>query len=119
MLSKFCPESWALWVVVSAVLHNPMIDCCNAQLQIPMRDILLSFEHKINRSDCIHNKNGTLCFMKLCPEKLLVFTLNVYPYMSKGVSHLNLLDELINSFGVLFLVFFFFIQISSEHQRRT
>ena len=23
-----------------------MIDCCNAQLQIPKRDILLSFEHK-------------------------------------------------------------------------
>ena len=23
-----------------------MVDCCNAQLQIPKRDILLSFEHK-------------------------------------------------------------------------
>ena len=56
MLSKFCPESWA---VVSAVLHNPMIDFCNAQLQIPKWDILLSFEHKIDRSYCIYNKNGT------------------------------------------------------------
>ena len=38
---------------------QPMIDCCTAQLQIPKRDILLSFEHKIERSHCIHNKNGT------------------------------------------------------------
>ena len=50
MLSKFCPESWALWAVVSAVLHTPMIDCCNAHLQIPKWDILLSFEHKRDRS---------------------------------------------------------------------
>ena len=34
-------------------------DCCNAQLQIPKRDILLSFEHKRDRSYCIHNKNGS------------------------------------------------------------
>ena len=54
MISKFGPESWALWAIVSA-----MIDCCNVQLQIPKRDILLSFEHKRDRSYCIHNKNGT------------------------------------------------------------
>ena len=59
MLSKFCPELWALWEVVSAALHISMIDCCNAQLQIPKRDILLSFKHKIDRSSCIHNKNVT------------------------------------------------------------
>ena len=41
-----------------AFLHTPMIDCCNAQLQIPERDILSSFEHKRDRSYCIHNKNG-------------------------------------------------------------
>ena len=40
-------------------LHTPMIDCCNAPLQLPKRDILLSFEHKRDRSYCIHNKNGT------------------------------------------------------------
>ena len=40
-------------------LHTLMIDCCNAQLQIPKRDILLSFEHKRDRSNCIHSKNGT------------------------------------------------------------
>ena len=122
MLSKFCPESWALWAVVSAVLHNPMIDCCNAQLQMPRRDILLSFEHEIDRSYCIHNKNGTymyIMFHETVSRKLLVFTLYVYPYMLKRVSHLNLLDELITTLGVLFLVFFFFIQISNEQQRRT
>ena len=46
MLSKFGPESWALWAVVLGFLHCPMTDCCNALLQIPKRDILLSFEHK-------------------------------------------------------------------------
>ena len=59
MLSKFDPESWALWAVVSAFFTPRMFDCCNAQLQIPKRDILLSFEHKRDRSYCIHNKNGT------------------------------------------------------------
>ena len=46
--------------------------------------------------------------MKLCPENY-----SCSHFMSKGVSHLNLLDELITNFGVLFLVFFFFILISS------
>ena len=54
MLSKFGPESWALWAVVSAI-----IDCCNAQIQIPKRDILLSFENKRDRSYCIHSKKST------------------------------------------------------------
>ena len=31
---------------------NPMIDCSNTQLQIPKRNILLSFEHKRDRSYC-------------------------------------------------------------------
>ena len=57
MLSQFGPESWALWAVVSAIIH-----CCNAQLQIPKRDILLSFEHKRDRPYCIQNKNGT-CYV--------------------------------------------------------
>ena len=52
-------------------------------------------------------------FHETVSRKLLVFTHYVYPYMSKGVSHLYLLDKLITNFGVLFLVFFFFIQISS------
>ena len=65
-----------------------MIDCCIAQLQIPKRDILLSFEHKRDISYCIH---------ELASRKLSVYTLyvNPYMYMSNGVSHFNLLDELI------------------------
>ena len=88
-----------------------MIDCCNAQLQIPKRDILLSFEHKRDRSYYIHNKNGTCNVSWNC---FPVFTLYVYPYMSNGVSYINLLDELITTFRVLLFVFFFFIQIFSE-----
>ena len=68
-----------------------MIDCCNAQLQIPKRDILLSFEHKRDRSYCIHNKNGTCNVSLNCIPKIA----RVNPYMSNRVSHFNLLDELI------------------------
>ena len=92
MLSKFGPESCALWKVVSA-LHTPVIDCCNAQLQIPKRDKQLSFEHKRDRSHCIHNKMGHVMLHKIACRKLLVFTLYVNPYMSNGVSNFNLLDE--------------------------
>ena len=53
-----------------------------------------------------------------CKIKILVFTLYVNPSISNGVSHFNLLVELITTFGELFLVLFF-IQISSEQQRRT
>ena len=71
---------------------SDMIDCCNAQLQIPKRDILLSFEHKRDRSYCIHNKMVHVMFHETASRKLLVFTLYVNPYMSNRVSHL---DELI------------------------
>ena len=76
-------------------LHAPMIDCSNAQLQIPKRDILLSFEHKRDRSYCIHNKMVHVMFHETASRKLLVFTLYVKPHLSNGVSHFNLLDELI------------------------
>ena len=94
-------------------------DCCNAQLQIPKRDLLLSFEHKRDRSYCVHNKNGTLCFMKLCPEYYSFSYFTFTHTCRREFPHLNLLYELVTTFGVLFLVFFFFIQISSEQQRRT
>ena len=72
-------------------------------------------------------------FHETVSRKYLIFTLYVYPYMSNGVSHFNLLDELITTFGfVCFFCFFFwgggggggvgmllFIHISREHQRRT
>ena len=100
---------------VSVFLHTPMIDCCNAQLQIPKRDILLSFEHKIDRSFCIHNKMDHVMFHETVPQKLLVFTLYGYPYMSNAVSHFNLLDEFITTFGMLFWCCFF----NSKFQRTT
>ena len=49
MLSKFGPESGGIMGGCPSFLHTPMIDCCNAQLQIPKRDILLSLEHKRDR----------------------------------------------------------------------
>ena len=79
---------------LSRLSSHPMIDCCNAQLQTPKRDMLLSFEHKRDRTYCIHNKKGT-CNVETTSRKLLVFTLYVNPYMLNGVSHFNLLDELI------------------------
>ena len=91
-----------------------MIDCCNAQLQIPKTDKLLLFEHKRDRSYCIIIKMVHVMFHETAFRALLVYTLHVYPYMMNGVPHLNLLDELITTFGGLFLVFFFFIQIFSE-----
>ena len=81
MLSKFGSESWALWAVGSAFLHISMIDSCNALLQIPTRDILLSFEHKRDRPYCILH----VMFHETVSRKLLVFTRYVYPYMSNGV----------------------------------
>ena len=85
MLSKFGPESWCL-----DFLHTPMIDWCNAQLQIPKRDILLSFEHKRDISYCIHNKNGTCKVSLNCVSKITRFhTLRMeFP-------HFYLLDVLI------------------------
>ena len=78
-------------------LHTPMIDCCNAQLQIPKRGILLhvSFEHKRDKSHWFITKIVHVMFYETASEKLLVFTLYVNPYMSNGVSNFNLLDELI------------------------
>ena len=53
-------------------------------------------------------------FHETVSRKLLVFTLYVYPYMSNGVSHFNLLDFCGGVFGVVV-----FIQLSSEQQRRS
>ena len=58
-------------------------------------------------------------FHETASRKLCVFTLYVYPKMLNEVSYFHLLDELIATFGGLFLVFFFFIQIFSKQQRRT
>ena len=54
-------------------------------------------------------------FHETVSRKLLIFTLYVYSYMSNGVSHFNILDELITTFGVLFLVFFFLFKFSANN----
>ena len=71
-----------------------MIDCCNAQLQIRERDILLSFEHKEIDYIVFITKMVHVMFHETASRKLLVFTLYVNPYMSNGVSHFKFLDEL-------------------------
>ena len=75
-------------------LHTPMIDCCNAQLQIPKRDTLLSFEQKKEIDHIVFITNWYMLH-ETASRKILVFTLKVNPHMSIGVSHFNLLDELI------------------------
>ena len=93
-----------------------VVDGCYAQLQIPKMDILLSLDIKeIDHIVFIKKCYVHVMFHETASRKLLFFTLYVYPYMSNGVSHFNLLDELITTF-VFF--FFFFIQIFSEQQWR-
>ena len=72
-----------------------MIDCCNAQLQIPKSGILLSFEHKEIYHIVFITKMVHVMFHETASRILLVFTLDVNSYMSNGVSHFNLLKELI------------------------
>ena len=72
-----------------------MIDCCNAQLQIPKRDNnyhlnIKEIDHIVFITKMVH-----VMFHETASRKLLVFTLYVNPYMSNRVSHFNLLDELI------------------------
>ena len=74
-----------------------MIDCCNAQLQIPKKDIGYYYHLNIKEIDHIVfiTKMVHVMFHETASRKLLVFTLYVNPYMSNRVSHFNLLDELI------------------------
>ena len=58
-------------------------------------------------------------FNETVSQKLLIFTLYVYPYMSNGVSHFNLLEELIATFGMLFLVLFFLFKILANNSGKT
>ena len=55
-------------------------------------------------------------FQETVSQKLLVFTLYVYLYMSNGVYHFNLLDKLKTTFGVLFLVLFLFKFIANNSE---
>ena len=64
---------------------HPMIDCCNALLQIPKRDILLSLNIKEIDHIVFITKKVHVMFHETVSRKLLVFTLYVYPYMPNGV----------------------------------
>ena len=108
MLSKFSPESWTLWAVVSAVFHIVVM--------LNYRSLRGTHYYHLDIKEIDH-----IVFIAKMVRNVSLncvpCTLYVYPCMSKGVSHLNLLDELITTFGVFFM-FFFFIQISSEQQLR-
>ena len=60
-----------------------------------------------------------LMFHETVSRKLLVFTLYIYPYMSNGVSHFNLLDQLITTFVVLFLVLLFLFNFLANNSGET
>ena len=71
MLSKFGPESWALWAVVSAI-----IDCCNLKYRslrgtyfyhLKIKEI----DHIVFKTKMVH-----VMFHETASRKLLVFTLN-------------------------------------------
>ena len=98
--------------------------CLGYSLNVIMlnyRSLRGTYYYHLNIKEMDHivfNKKRYVMLHETVSQKLLVFTLYVNPYMSKGVSHLTLLDEPITTFVVLFLVFSLFIQISSEQQRR-
>ena len=67
-----------------------MIDCCNAQLQIPKGP----FEHKREDHIVFITKMVHVMFHETAAPKITRFS-HFNPYMSNGVSQFNLLDELI------------------------
>ena len=71
------------------------------------RDILLSLNIKEIDHIVFITKMVHVLFHETVSRNLLVLTLYVYPNMSNGVSHFNLLDKLINTFGVVFWCLFF------------
>ena len=94
MLSKFGPESWALWAVVSAFFTPRWL----IAVMLNYRSLRGTYHYHLNIKEIDHivfiTKMIHLMFYETSSRKLLVFTLYVNPYMSNGVSHFNLLDEL-------------------------
>ena len=95
MLSKFGPESWPLWGVASALFtprwliavmlyYRSLRGTCFYHLNIKGIDHIVFITKKVH-----------VMFHETASRKLLVVTLYVNPYMSNGVSHFNLSDELI------------------------
>ena len=99
MLSNFGPESWALWVVVSAVFHIVVM--------LNYRSLRGTYYYHLDIKEIDH-----IVFIakmvRYVSLNCVPCTLYVYPCMSKGVSHFNLSDELITTFGVVFYVFLFY-----------
>ena len=95
MLSKFGPGSWALWAMVSA-FFTPK--CLIAAL-LNYRSLRETYYYHLNTKEIDHivfiTKMVHVLFHETASRKLLVFTLYVNPYLSNGISHFNLLDELI------------------------
>ena len=123
MLSKFCPESLALWAFVWGLFFTTLLLIA---VLLNYRSLRRTYYYHLNIKEIDHirfiTKMVHVLFHETASRKLRVFTLYVYPYMSNGVSHFKLLDELITTF--FFLgggggVFFFFIPFFKEQQRRT
>ena len=95
MLSKFGPESWALWAVVSPFLTPLWL----IAVMLNYRSLRGTYYYHLNIKEIDHivftTKMVHVMFHETASRKLLVFTLYVNPYMSNWVSHFNLLDELI------------------------
>ena len=86
MLSKFGPESWALWAVVSAFLTPRLL----IAVMLNYRSLRGTYHYHLNIKEIDHIvfkiKMVHVMFMKLRPENY-----SVNPY----ISNLNRLDELI------------------------
>ena len=94
-LSKFGPELWPLWTVVSDFFTPRWLIAG----MLNYRSLEGTYYYHLNIKEIDHiafkTKTVHIMFHETASRKLLVFTLYVNPYMSSGVSHFNLLDELI------------------------
>ena len=94
MLSKFGPKAWPLCAVVSAFFIPRSL----IAVMLYYRSLRGTYFYHLNIKGIDHivfiTKMVHVMFHETASRKLLV-TLYVNPYMSNGVSHFNLLDELI------------------------
>ena len=93
MLSKTSPESWPFWAV-SAFFTSPWL----IVVMLNYRPLRGPYYYHLNIKEIYFivfiSKMVHLMFRETASRKLLVVTLYVNSYMSNGVSHFNLLDEL-------------------------
>ena len=89
MLSKFGPETWSLWAVVSAFFTPRWL----IVVMLNHRSLRGTYYYHWNIKEMDHivliTKMLHVMFHETASRKLLVFTLYVNPYMSNGVSHFN------------------------------